>query len=115
MIKHVVFDFDGTIVESRYLAVELLNQLAEKYGFRKIKEKEFEHFRSLSIMQRCKAIHVPVYVIPIIYSELRRKYQASTSHLQVFMGVKELIRGLKEKALNLVSFLLTQLITLINF
>ncbi|SFR13295.1 HAD-IA family hydrolase [Desulfoscipio geothermicus] len=101
MIKHVVFDFDGTIVDSRYLAVELLNQLAEKYRFRKLKEKEFEHFRSLSIMERCKAIHVPVYMIPIILTELRRKYQESTSHLTVFMGVKELIRGLKEKGFEL--------------
>lgn len=101
MIKHVIFDFDGTIVDSRYLAVELLNQLAEKYRFRKLEEKEFNYFRSLSITERCKAIQAPVYMIPIIYSELRRKYQESTSHLQVFMGIKELIRGLKEKGFKL--------------
>lgn len=101
MIKHIIFDFDGTIVDSRFLAVELLNQLAEKYKFRKIKEKEFEHFRSLSITERCKAIHAPVYMIPIILTELRRKYQESTSHLRAFMGIKELLRGLNAKGFKL--------------
>jgi len=101
MIKHIIFDFDGTVVDSRYLAVELFNQLAVKYGFRKIKETEFEFFRSLSITERCKTIHAPIYMIPLIYTELKRGYQKSTTHLRVFPGIKKLLKRLKEKGFKL--------------
>jgi phosphoglycolate phosphatase len=101
MIKHVIWDFDGTIVDSRYLAVKLLNELAEKYKFHKIKESEYEYMRSLSILERCKAIGVPLYMIPILAVELKRNYQKSIGSLNTFKGVKDTIRKLKEKGFGL--------------
>ncbi|MBF7082207.1 HAD-IA family hydrolase [Desulfallas sp. Bu1-1] len=101
MIKHVIWDFDGTIVDSRYLAVKLLNELAEKYKFHKIKESEYEYMRSLSILERCKVIGVPLYMIPILAVELKRNYQKSIGSLNTFKGVKDTIRKLKEKGFGL--------------
>ncbi|WP_347488786.1 HAD hydrolase-like protein [Desulfoscipio sp. XC116] len=101
MIKHVIFDFDGTIADSRYAAINLLNQLADKYRFRKIKEEEFENLRSLSLLERCKAINVPVYMIPVIYVELKNKYQQTMPQLRLYSGINKVIRALKEKGLKL--------------
>jgi len=101
MIKCVVFDFDGTIVESRYLAIDILNQLAKKYGFRQIEEKEFEKLRSLSLLERCKYINIPVFMIPIVYVELKNKYQQATNELQLYKGISKVIRALKEKEYKL--------------
>ena len=101
MIKHVIFDFDGTIVDSRYLAVELLNELAEKYHFRKIRDTEFEKLRNLSITERCKALHVPLYLIPLVVAELVLKYQKSVNSLPTYTGVKDIISRLKEKGFKL--------------
>lgn len=101
MIKHVIFDFDGTIVESRYLTVELLNELAPKYRLRKIKEDEYEYLRSLSIPQRCRAINLPFYKLPLLKHELTIKYRRATRSLQVNKGMKEVLRQLKAKGLAL--------------
>jgi phosphoglycolate phosphatase len=34
MIKYVIFDFDGTVADSKELAFDLLNELSDKYDFR---------------------------------------------------------------------------------
>lgn len=101
MIKHVVFDFDGTMVDSKYITVGILNELAEKYGFKKIKEEEQEHFRSLSIFDRLKKIELPVYIIPLIAVEINQKYRQSLNNLQVVKGIEGVIGALKKKGLAL--------------
>jgi hypothetical protein len=70
MIKHVIFDFDGTIVDSISLSIELFNELAIKYKFNKIVNDELEYLRSLSFMERCRAVKVPLYRIPMLGIEI---------------------------------------------
>ncbi len=91
MVKCVIFDFDGTIVESRYLAVELLNKLAAKYKLRKIKESDYAHLRSLSIPQRCKFINLPFYKLPGLKMELTDKYRQATASLPIISDIKEVV------------------------
>jgi phosphoglycolate phosphatase len=101
MVKHVIFDFDGTIVESRYLAVELLNELAPKYKLRTIKESDYDHLRSLSIPQRCKFIKLPFYKLPKLKMELTDKYRRATASLPIISGIKEVLDQLKAEGLAL--------------
>ncbi len=101
MVKYVIFDFDGTIVDSRYLAVELLNELAPKYKLKKIKESDYDHLRSLSIPQRCKFINLPFYKLPRLKLELTNKYRRATSSLPIIDGIKEVLGQLKAGGLAL--------------
>lgn len=101
MIKHVIFDFDGTIVDSKYLTVGIINGLAEKYNFQKIKKEEQENFRSLSIVERMKAIQLPVYLIPLVAAELNLKYRQSVNSLQLVRGIDKVIGELKGRGLKL--------------
>ena len=39
MQKYIVFDFDGTLVDSQNIFVPIYNQLAEKHGYKKLVEK----------------------------------------------------------------------------
>jgi len=101
MIKHVIFDFDGTIVESRYLAVELLNELAPKYKLRIITENDYEHLRSLSIPERCRFIKLPFYKLPKLKIELTGKYRRAIATLPMISGVREVLDLLKAAGLGL--------------
>lgn len=54
MQKYIVFDFDGTLVDSQNIFVPIYNQLAEKHGYKTVSEEEIEPLRKLTISERCK-------------------------------------------------------------
>jgi len=101
MIKHVIFDFDGTIVESRYLVVELLNELAPNYKLSIIKENDYDHLRSLSIPERCRFIKLPFYKLPKLKIELTDKYRQAIATMPMISGVREVLDKLKAAGLGL--------------
>ena len=37
MQKYIVFDFDGTLVDSQNIFVPIYNQLAEKHGYKTVR------------------------------------------------------------------------------
>ena len=100
-IRHVIFDFDGTIADSMKLAVELYNQVADKHKFNKIREEEYEYLRSLSILEKCKFLNVSLLQIPRVGNDLYRSYNRAISSIEVFNGIKEVILDLKEKGFKL--------------
>lgn len=67
MVKYIIFDFDGTLVDSKDVFIEAYNQLAEKHNYKQIKNEELEELRKLSIRERCKALNFPMYKIPFLY------------------------------------------------
>jgi len=101
MIKHVIFDFDGTIVDSISLSIELFNELADKYKFNKIVYNQLDYLRSLSFIERCRAVKVPLYKIPMLGIEITRNYRKIIGELRIFEGVYEVIHWLKEQGLEL--------------
>ena len=73
--KYIVFDFDGTLVDSQNIFVPIYNQLAEKHGYKTVKEDEIEHLRKLTMPERCKQLNVPLYKLPILALEFYKLYQ----------------------------------------
>lgn len=101
MIKNVIFDFDGTIVNSRALIVKLYNELAERYGFKYIQDNEIEKLSELSIPNRCKALGVPVHRVPQLGLQAKSRYQHLIGELEPNPGLKDLILKLRESGYNL--------------
>jgi len=93
--KYIVFDFDGTIADSRSVFISLYNELAHKYGYGILTEENLDELRSLSIPQRCKVLGVPLYRIPFLASAIIKKYKASVSGLQFNEGMKPLLQSLE--------------------
>lgn len=96
MIKHIIFDFDGTIADSKDSAVRLLNELAEKHKYQKINKEKLEYLRTLSFVDRCKAINLPLYKIPILKLELTKNYRKIINNLEVIKNIDKIILKLKE-------------------
>jgi len=40
LIKYVLFDFDGTLVDSKNIVIDVVNQLAERHKFKRLEEKD---------------------------------------------------------------------------
>lgn len=94
-MNYVLFDFDGTIADSKRLAVELYNDLAEKYQYEKISEQDIQGFSKLSIKERLKLLGVPYYKLPALVLEMKRNYVKSVDSLKVIERIPDLIKDLK--------------------
>lgn len=101
MIRHVIFDFDGTIVNSRPLIVELYNSLADKHGYQAIGDDESEPFAGRSIRQRSKELGIPLYRLPMLGFQLFSEYRRQIKTLEIKDGVGDLIRDLNAQGYQL--------------
>ncbi|MET1193997.1 HAD hydrolase-like protein, partial [Bacillus licheniformis] len=57
MNKVILFNFNGTIVNTKNLAIDIFNEIAEKQGYKKISEEEVPFLSTLSIRDRCKTLN----------------------------------------------------------
>lgn len=89
MIKLIIFDFDGTLVDSRELSVTIYNQLAQKYNTKMI--EDVETIMRLPLLERFKALNVPLYKVPLIASELTKRYKDSLINITMFSGMRDLL------------------------
>ncbi|MDO3412217.1 HAD-IA family hydrolase [Saccharibacillus sp. CPCC 101409] len=101
MIRHVIFDFDGTIANSRPLMTELYNGLAEKHGYRPIKDSDSGPFSGQSVRKRCKALGIPLYKLPLLALQVIFTYKRHIKTLEVKDGVRELILELNGRGYTL--------------
>lgn len=72
LAMYLLFDFDGTLVDSFNCVVEKMNQLAEVFHFRKIEEHEIEQLREMSTKELIKFLKIPFYKIPILIRQIRK-------------------------------------------
>lgn len=72
MVKYVIFDFDGTIADSKDAFVLSWNKLAKDYNFKEMKMDELDEFRKLSMKERCSKLNFKMSMIPIIMPKLDR-------------------------------------------
>lgn len=90
-MKYVVFDFDGTLVDSKALFVSIYNELAQKKGYRLMTSDVIEHLRDMSIPERCKFLKVPMYRIPFLVTAFLKMYREDIALLKLNNGIKEML------------------------
>jgi phosphoglycolate phosphatase len=105
MIKYVVFDFDGTLVDSKTVFISVFNQLAEKHKFKKMEPENIEYLRQLSITERCKFLQLPLYKLPLLSADLLHLYQKSLKDVNLIAGIRNLVEDLSRQgyAIGIIS------------
>ncbi|NGY75793.1 HAD hydrolase-like protein [Bacillus megaterium] len=66
MSKVILFNFNGTIVDTKFLAIDIFNEIASKQGYEKINKEKVPYLSTLSIRERCKVLNVPIHKMPLI-------------------------------------------------
>ncbi|HSW93679.1 MAG TPA: HAD hydrolase-like protein [Gammaproteobacteria bacterium] len=69
---YLLFDFDGTLVDSFNCVVEKTILLSQEFNFRKIEQHEVEGLRDLSSSEIVRFLKVPVYQIPKLIYHMRK-------------------------------------------
>ena len=47
--KVLLFDFDGTVADTRTIALRILNELSQEFHFRSLPEEELQEARNMTI------------------------------------------------------------------
>lgn len=97
MVKHVVFDFDGTLADSEEVCFQLLNAIAAKHRYRQLQRSELADLKKLSYPDRLRQLGVPVMRVPFLAMEARRTYRSLMGSLRPFEGVRDLLVRLSER------------------
>ncbi|MGM9927066.1 MAG: HAD-IA family hydrolase [Bacillus sp. (in: firmicutes)] len=87
MKKYVIFDFDGTLANSKEVATKVLHQLADDYQFPKI---DLEQIASL------QGYAESVEQFERIAEQFYKRYKESLHEIHLFDGIKEMLQQLHD-------------------
>lgn len=94
-MKAVIFDFDGTIVDSLAAVIRVLEQI--KGAKKPMSEVEVEKLENLSMWQVARAMKVPLWKVPTIMARGRRMFHGHMESVRVHPGMAEILAMLREK------------------
>lgn len=94
--RALIFDFDGTIGDTFHVGLEILNQLSEEFGFRRLDMKDVSRAREMRVGQFLAFLGIPKTKVPRISkrgaAELRRRIH----EIRPFPGMVELLADLQQ-------------------
>ena len=89
-----IFDFDGTLADSVPWFATVVNQVADRYGFRRVEERHHDTLRSYGPRRVLEALGVPLWKIPRIAYHLRTLMARDIDQISLFEGVDMLLQTL---------------------
>lgn len=96
-MKHILFDFDGTIADSEQVALCIMNEMAEKHGFRHVTPEDVDRLRRMTIADRFRELGLPLRKLPGWAKEYNELFQEAVLKVDPFPGMPELLAKLHEK------------------
>ena len=105
MISQVIFDLDGTLINSLEIFIKVGNQMAEKYGYQPLSEESIKELLMLPMKKRIEVLKIPRFKLPKLGLEVLRMFNKYAAQVEPIEGIKELLEQLYDKGykLNIVS------------
>jgi phosphoglycolate phosphatase len=96
MIKAIVFDFDGTLVDSLPIVVKAVNVLAKKYGHAEIKNVSKLRNKSLRIIIR-QDFHLSMFDVPKYAREVKLLIRKDMKKVRIFPEIKVILKKISKQ------------------
>ena len=98
-MKTVIFDFDGTLVDSFKVAIEVAHELTNKPIL--VQPEEVVRLRKLRLLDVAKELQLPRWQWPFLLLRGRRMMTSRLSEVMPFPGMPELVQDLHACGYNL--------------
>lgn len=100
-LKTILFDFDGTLVDTFAAALEAANRVAPEFGFRPISPDEVDTLRRWPYRKIAEHLNVAWHRLPAIATRIRREIAEQLDHLEPVDGLPEVLSVLRALGLEL--------------
>jgi phosphoglycolate phosphatase len=98
----IIFDFDGTLSDSGHWFLSIVDDLAERFRFRSVHPDEIEGLRKRSTREVIDHLGISRWKLPFIARHLRARFGANTHQIQLFEGIRPMLKTLHDAGLRLV-------------
>lgn len=98
---HLIFDFDGTLVDSFDFLMEKFVQVSHQYHIRSYSPEEIAHFRDLSSMEIVKQLKIPLHLMPGLLKQIRQSVQGEILKLNPVDNLFQVLKKLHQAGCTL--------------
>jgi phosphoglycolate phosphatase len=99
--KLVIFDFDGTLADSFPWFCRILNEVADRFGFRRTEPHEIDALRTLGARDLMRHFGIPAWKMPFIAHHVRKRKSRELGETRLFDGVDRMLRELSDAGIGL--------------
>lgn len=99
--KLIIFDFDGTLADTFPWFTAVLNDVAERYRFRRVEAHEVEALRGYSARQLVDHLGIRPWKLPFIARHMRRLATDDGEPAPIFPGTGDMLRDLSAAGFGL--------------
>ncbi|BAC49969.1 blr4704 [Bradyrhizobium diazoefficiens USDA 110] len=96
-----IFDLDGTLADSFPWFLRTINDVADRFGFRRVADEDIEGLRHASSREILSRLEVPLWKLPAIARHARRLKAEAASEISLFAGVEAMLRTLAGNGVQL--------------
>lgn len=96
-VNVILFDFDGTIADSLATGIQIINQLADEFGYRQLDLQEIKRLKDLSSREIIKQSEVSILKLPFLVRRFVTEMNREMQSLQMVPGVKDALLTLSDR------------------
>ena len=96
-----IFDFDGTLADSFPWVIGMMNDVAERFKFRRVADDEVESLRMCDAREIMRRLGIRRWKLPMIAHYVRSRMAADVDQIHMFPGAGEMLEQLAQGGVKL--------------
>lgn len=96
-----LFDFDGTLADSQDWFLGVFDQLADRFGYRRLAPGDRARLRGLETREILRDLGVPLWKLPMIAKHLRTLAARDIDQIALFPGAAEMLAAVQASGVRI--------------